>query len=173
MSKIKKWLLVSGMVSASTLLSHLALAQEAGFSAVVDSRLTYDDNILRAAKEAEQSDTSLVVAPELTLAGILGKQRFAAIYKGEYAKYADNGDVDYDDHDIRLRANFDHSNRFTSRFDVQYQDKHEDFGDVSNIFTNLTEFNHYTQTDISGRLIYGRQDSFGQLVFALGRSEKD
>ena len=81
MIKIKKWLLVSGMVSASTLLSHLALAQEAGLSAVVDSRLTYDDNILRAAKEAEQSDTSLVVAPELTLAGILGKQRFSALYK--------------------------------------------------------------------------------------------
>jgi hypothetical protein len=173
MIKIKKWLLVSGMVSASTLLSHFALAQEAGVSAVVNSRLTYDDNILRAAKEAEQSDTSLVVAPELTLAGILGKQRFSAVYKGEYAKYADNSDVDYDDHDIRLRAELDHSNRFTSRFDVQYQDKHEDFGDVSNIFTNLTEFNHFTQTDINGRITYGRQDSFGQLVLGLGRSNKD
>ena len=153
--------------------TQLALAQEAGLSAEVTTRLTYDDNILRAAKEAEQSDTSLVVAPELTLAGILGKQRFSAVYKGEYAKYADNGDVDYADHDIRLRADLDHSNRFTSRFDVQYQDKHEEFGDISNIFTNLTEFNHFTQTDITGRLIYGRQDSFGQLVFGLGRSEKD
>lgn len=173
MIKIKKWLLVSGMVSATTLLSHQALAQEAGLSAQVTSRLTYDDNILRAAKSAEQSDTSLVVAPELTLAGILGKQRFSAVYKGEYAKYADNGDVDYDDHDIRLRADFDHSNRLTSRFDVQYQDKHEEFGDISSIFTNLSEFNHYTQKDITGRLIYGRQDSFGQLVFGLGRSNKD
>lgn len=173
MIKFKKWLLLSGVVSASTLVSHLALAQEAGLSAVVDTRLTYDDNILRAADDFEESDTSLVVAPELTLAGILGKQRFSAVYKGEYAKYADNGDVDYDDHDIRLRADLDHSYRFTSRFDVRYQDKHEDFGDVSNIFTNLTEFNHYKQKDIYGRLVYGRQDSFGQLVFGLGTGSKD
>ncbi|KXI27230.1 outer membrane beta-barrel protein [Paraglaciecola hydrolytica] len=173
MIKIKKWLLVSGIVSASTLLSHQALAQEAGFSAAVDSRLTYDDNILRTADDFAQSDTSLVVAPELTLAGILGKQRFAAVYKGEYAKYADNGDVDYTDHDILVRADLDHSNRLTSRFDLRYLDKHEDFGDISNIFTNLTEFNHFTQTDINARLAYGRDDSFGQIVLGLGHSDKE
>ena len=147
--------------------------QEAGFSTKVDSRLTYDDNILRAADDFAKSDTSLVVTPELTLAGILGKQRFSVVYKGEYAKYADFSDVDYDDHDIRLQADFDHSNRLTSRFDVQYRDKHEEFGDINNIFNDLNEFNHYTENLINGRLAYGRQNSFGQLVLRVGRSERD
>jgi hypothetical protein len=149
------------------------MAQEAGFFAVVDSRLSYEDNILRESDANADSDSSVVVAPELTIAGILGKQRFSAVYKGEYAKYFDFSDVNYTDHDIRLRADFDHSNRLTSRFDVQYQDKHEDFGDLNTVFVNLNEFNHYTDKGLTGRLIYGRQDSFGQLVLRLARNKRD
>jgi hypothetical protein len=128
---------------------------------------------LRAADANAQSDTSLVVAPELRIAGIIGKQRFVVSYAGEYAKYFDNSDVNYNDHDIRLQANFDHSNRFTSGFDVQYKDKHEDFGDLNNIFDGFTEFNRYTEQQINGRFAYGRQDSFGQLVLRLGRTDRD
>lgn len=148
-------------------------AQEAGFSGEVDSRLTYEDNILRSSDNDAQSDTSLVVAPELTLAGILGKQRFAVTYQGEYANYFDNSDVSYTDHDISVQARFDHSNRLTSGFDVQYKDKHEDFGDLNTIFDGLTEFNRYTEKQINGQLGYGRQDSFGQLVLRLGRTNRD
>jgi len=149
------------------------MAQEAGFFAVIDSRLSYEDNILRESDANADSDTSVVVAPELTIAGILGKQRFSAVYKGEYANYFDFSDANYTDHDMRLRADFDHSNRLTSRIDVQYQDKHEDFGDLNTVFVNLNEFNHYTDKGLSGRLIYGRQDSFGQLVFRLARNKRD
>lgn len=149
------------------------IAQEAGFYVVVDSRLSYEDNILRESDANADSDTSLVVAPELTIAGILGKQRFSAIYKGEYAKYSDFSNVDYTDHDISLRADFDYSNRLTSRFDVQYQDKHEDFGDLNTVFVNLNEFNHFTDKGLAGELVYGRQDSFGQLVFRLARNNRD
>ncbi len=149
----------------------VAQAQEAGFSAEVDSRLTYDDNILRTSEANAQSDTSLVVAPELQLAGILGKQRFAVTYNGEYAKYQDNTDVNYTDHDIRLRADFDHSYRLTSGFDLQYKDKHEDFGEVNSISNGLSEFHRYNETQINGKFAYGRQDSFGQLVFRLGRTD--
>jgi hypothetical protein len=157
----------------ATIATTQIMAQEAGFFAVVDSRLSYEDNILRETDANADSDTSVVVAPELTIAGILGKQRFSAIYKGEYAKYFDFSDVNYTDHDIRLRADFDHSNRLTSRFDVQYQDKHEDFGDLNTIFVNLNEFNHFTDKGLSGRLIYGRQESFGQLVLRLARNKRD
>jgi hypothetical protein len=113
------------------------------------------------------------VAPELTLAGIIGKQRFTVTYLGEYANYFDNSDVNYTDHDIRLQADFDHSNRLTSGFDVQYKDKHEDFGDLNTIFTNLTEFNQFTETQLNGQLAYGRQDSFGQLVLRLGKTDRE
>lgn len=161
------------LILVASFASSQIIAQEAGFFAVVDSRLSYEDNILREADANADSDTSLVVAPELTIAGIIGKQRFSAKYKGEYAKYSDFSDVNYTDHDILLRADFDHSNRLISRFDVQYQDKHEDFGDLNNVFVNLNEFNHFTDKGLSGRLIYGRQDSFGQLVFRLARNNRD
>ena len=167
----KKAVLATAITLA--LASSQGSAQVSGFSAVVDSRLTYDDNILRTADEFSESDTSVVIAPELTLAGVLGKQRFSISYAGEYANYFDNSDVNYDDHDIRLRADLDHSNRLTSRFGLQYADKHEDFQDTSIIFNGLNEFNHYTQTQLDGRLAYGRQDSFGQLVFGLSRTERD
>lgn len=170
-NKVKKTVLATALLSA--ILSSQVNAQEAGFSATVDSRLTYDDNILRTSKGNEQSDTSLVVAPELELAGILGKQRFAVSYAGEYAKYFDNSDVNYTDHDVRFQARFDHSYRFTSGFDVLYKDAHEDFGDLNTIFDSLTEFNRYTEKQINGQLAYGRQDSFGQLVLRLGRNDKD
>jgi len=161
------------LILVASFASSQVMAQEAGFYAVVDSRLSYEDNILRESDANADSDGSVVVAPELTIAGILGKQRFSAVYKGEYAKYFDFSDVNYTDHDIRLRADFDHSNRLTSRFDVQYQDKHEDFGDLNTVFVNLNEFNHYTDEGLSGRLIYGRQDSFGQLVLRLARNNRD
>jgi hypothetical protein len=161
------------LILVSSFASSQVMAQEAGFYAVVDSRLSYEDNILRESDANADSDSSVVVAPELTIAGILGKQRFSAVYKGEYANYFDFSDVNYTDHDIRLRADFDHSNRLTTRFDVQYQDKHEDFGDLNTIFVNLSEFNHFTDKGLSGRLIYGRQDSFGQLVLRLARNKRD
>lgn len=170
---IKNNELIISVLLAAWFLTLPVNAQETGLSAEVDSRLTYDDNILRTAQEAEQSDTSLVVSPELELAGILGKQRFSMTYNGEYAKYFDKSDVNYDDHNILIRANLDHSYRLKSRFDVQYQNKHEDLADSSQIYTDFSEFNHYIQKDISGRLTYGRKDSSGQFVASLGRSQKD
>ena len=164
---------VLGICIAALLSTAYANAQEAGFTAEVDSRLSYEDNILRAADANAVSDTSLVVAPELTLAGIIGKQRFTVQYKGEYANYFDNSDVNYADHDIRLQADFDHSNRLTSSFDVQYKDQHEDVGELNTIFTNLTEFNQFTETQLNGQLAYGRQDSFGQLVLRLGKTDRE
>lgn len=112
------------------------------FFSVVDSHISYEDNILREAETNADIDNSVVIAPELTIAGILGKQCFSAVHKGEYAKHSDFSNVNYTDHDIRLRADFDHSNRLTSRFDAQYQDKHEDLGDLNTVFVNLNEFNH-------------------------------
>jgi hypothetical protein len=141
--------------------------------AEVDSRLTDDNNILRAADEFALSDTSLVVAPKLEIAGIVGKQRFTAIYNGEYAKYSDLSIVDYDDHDISLQADLDHSNNLTSRFDVQYADNHETFSELDGIFNELSEFNHYTESQINGLITYGRTESFGQLVLGLGRIDRD
>jgi hypothetical protein len=165
--------LLSTLIAGLCIASQATHAQQAGFLAEVDSRLTYEDNILRASDANAESDTSLVVAPKLTLAGILGKHRFSAIYGGKYAKYFDNSEVDYDNHNFRLTADFDHSPRFTSEVEFQYKDAHEDFSDLNDIFDGFTEFNRFTEKQLKTRFAYGRQDSFGQLVLRLERSDRD
>jgi hypothetical protein len=158
---------------AAVIASTQASGQEAGFSAEIDSRITDDNNILRAADEFAKSDTILVVAPKLEILGSMGKHSFSATYNGEYAKYSDFSDVDYDDHDVSLRANFDHSNNLTSRFDVIYTDNHENLADLDGTFNDLTEFNHFTESQLNGRIVYGRTESFGQLILGLGRADRD
>jgi hypothetical protein len=103
----------------------------------------------------------------------MGKHSFSATYNGEYAKYSDFSDVDYDDHDVSLRANFDHSNNLTSSFDVIYIDNHENLADLDGTFNNLTEFNHFTESQLNGSIVYGRTESFGQLILGLGRADRD
>ncbi len=167
----KSILLATVIVAA--IASTQVYGQETGFSADMDSRLTYEDNILRATDANAISDTSLVVVPELKLGGILGKQRFTATYAGEYANYFDNSDVSYTDHDIRLRADFDHSYRFTSRFDLRYKNEHEDIADSNNIFNNLGEFNTFSEKQVAGKFIYGRHSSLGQLELGLSYTDRD
>ncbi|MCF2949879.1 outer membrane beta-barrel protein [Paraglaciecola aquimarina] len=166
---MKKTLLTTAIISG--LWVNAVTAQEAGFLAEINSRLTYDDNILRTSKAFEQSDTSLVVTPKLELAGILGKQRFAVTYNGEYANYFDNSDVNYADHEFRIGANFDHSNRLTSAFSVLYRDEHQSLSQSNAISNTFTEFSRLSEKQINGQVAYGRQDSFGQLVLKLGHSE--
>lgn len=163
----------SAIVSVCLTTSMNVNAQEAGFSADVDTTLNYDDNIFRSADENEVEDTRVLLKPELRLAGILGKQRFSAVYNGEYANYFDNSNVNYTDHNLLMRAAFDHSNRLSSRFDMRYKDVHEEASDVQTIFTTLDDFNRYSEQLFSGRFVYGRGNSFGQIVISLGLLGRD
>ena len=105
--------------TALALCSSMALAQEddTGFFAEINSTIAHDDNIYRVTDDLALTDTYLSVAPDLKLIGGFGKQRFELSYKGDYTKFADTSDADYTDHDIRAKIHFDHSLRFTSKFE--------------------------------------------------------
>lgn len=167
---IKSGFLLVGLCSAN-----IGLAQEAGngFSAVINGELRYDDNILRQSDNNKKSGASLLVAPELTFAGGFGKQLFRAIYKGEYSNYFNNSDVNYNDHDLVLRADLDHSHRLNSRFIVQRRYFHEEVGNVNLVFNDLTEFNRVEQSTYRGEVAYGRNNSLGRVSLELRHDEAE
>ena len=160
---------------ALALCSSMALAQEdeTGFFAKADTTLAHDDNIYRVTDDLAQSDTYLSIAPELKLIGGFGKQRFELAYNGDYAKFGDASDADYTDHDVRAKINFDHTLRFTSKFEAGYQKEHEDPGTINRIQLNISEYNKYDQNFLLAGLAYGQESAIGRFALDYRRTEKD
>ena len=160
---------------ALALCSSMALAQEdeTGFFAKADTTLAHDDNIYRVTDDLAQSDTYLSIAPELKLIGGFGKQRFELAYKGDYAKFADASDADYTDHDVRAKINFDHTLRFTSKFEAGYQKEHEDPGAIDRIQLNISEYNKFNQSYLLAGAAYGQESAIGRVALDYRRTDKD
>ncbi|TPV53852.1 hypothetical protein FJ444_20190 [Aestuariibacter sp. GS-14] len=160
---------------ALALCSSMALAQEdaTGFFAKADTTLAHDDNIYRVTDDLAQSDTYLSVAPELKLIGGFGKQRFELSYNGDYSKFADTSDADYSDHDIRAKINFDHSLRFTSKFEAGYQKEHEDPGSINRIQLDITEYNKFNQNYFLAGFAYGGESAAGRIALEYRKNQKD
>ena len=160
---------------ALALCSSMAMAQEdeTGFFAKADTTLAHDDNIYRVTDDLAKSDSYLSVAPELKLIGGFGKQRFELSYTGDYSKFADASDADYTDHDIRAKINFDHSLRFTSKFEAGYQKEHEDPGAIDRIQLNITEYNKFNQNFFTAGVTYGSESAVGRFALDYRRTDKD
>ncbi|MFC3093313.1 hypothetical protein DRW07_03705 [Alteromonas sediminis] len=144
--------------------------EEAGATYGAGIYLGHDSNVLRQAEEA--SDTSLTVTPELELVGLYGKHRFSVNYQGDYKKYFDLDDLDYDSHDLKFEAKLDHSQRFTSGLLLQYQNRIEEPGVTDQSTLGLQEFNELDIVRIQGKGAYGRRDSIGQIVLMLNHNQQ-
>lgn len=174
-----------GMRNSTTfLLSTLAIAvlstnavaqsdEKPGLFATADASTVHDDNIYRVIDDLAQSDTYLRLRPELAAVGGLGKHRFQLSYNGDYAKFSDQSDADYTDHDLRGRIDFDHTLRFSSRFEAGYQKEHEDPGSINRLQLGMTEYNKYDQNFILVGLAYGSEEAIGRLAVNYLRTDKD
>ncbi|BBO28959.1 hypothetical protein AltI4_33470 [Alteromonas sp. I4] len=162
-------------IIALALSTSSALAQEddTGFFAKADTTIAHDDNIYRVTDDLAQSDTYLSVAPEVKLIGGIGKQRFELSYSGDYAKFGDVEDADYSDHDVRAKINFEHTIRFSSKFEAGYQSEHEDPGVFDRIQLNITEYNKFNRNFFLAELAYGQESAIGRLALDYRRTEKD
>jgi hypothetical protein len=176
---------VMGMRNSSTfLLSTLAIAmlstnavaqsdEKPGLFASADASIVHDDNIYRVIDDLAQSDTYLRLKPELAAVGGLGKHRFQLSYIGDYAKFSDQSDADYTDHDLRGRIDFDHTLRFSSQFEAGYQKEHEEPGTINRVQLDVTEYNKYNQSFVLAGLAYGSEEAIGRLALNYRRSDKD
>ena len=170
--------------SSKFILSALAIAvsssqvsaqsnEKPGLSATAAASIVHDDNIYRVTDELAQSDTYFRLAPELKAIGGIGKHRFQVSYTGDYAKFSDNSDADFTDHDLRGRIDFAHSLRFSTRFGAGYQKEHEEPGSINRIQLNMSEYNKFDQHFLFAGLAYGSLEAIGRLAFDYRRTDKD
>ena len=149
------------------------LAQSAGGLSLNASVLTgYDDNVLR--RSAASSDRTIKFLPELKLKSLYGKHQFYFGYNGGFTSYSDNSSLNYDDHNLSLRALFDHSRRFNSELQLTYQDKIEQPGTTNAVSTLVTnEFNQFSNKNALASFFYGSRKSIGQFVLAFDVDDRE
>ncbi|WP_339726349.1 outer membrane beta-barrel protein [uncultured Paraglaciecola sp.] len=145
-----------------SLCAKFATSQEVGLTPMVDLSVHQDSNIYRTS--AEVDGTIIQVAPEFAYATQYGKHDFQALYKGNYAKYQDNNNLDYFEHEMFAKAKLDLSHKFASDLGFGYQDSIEQPGSTNALSQQLDELNQRTTKGISASLFYGTKQSTGQLV---------
>ena len=74
-----------------------------GFTANTHLEVQHDDNIRRTGS-FEQSDTLVILKPELQWLTLFGKHQLDASYKGDYGFYSDEDDLNFDDHSVKLHG---------------------------------------------------------------------
>ena len=149
--------------------SFSVLSQEEGFAPGVEVNFLQDNNIYRTSDEI--SDTITSIAPTFAYNALYGKQVVSAIYNGDYAFYADNSDLNYLDHDISVKALLDHSYSLSSEFTANYQYLIEQPGTTNAVTSELSEFNQQSNTTFAAKVLFGAQQSKGQIVTAYAQSK--
>jgi hypothetical protein len=129
-----------------------------------------DSNITRTAEKT--SDKSAVFSPRIQLLSNFGQHKLVFDYQGNFAVYNDNSQYNYNDHDFKLAALFDHSYRVDSELTLSYQDKVEEPGSNSAETQLNNEFNHLTSKTAQAKLYYGTRASSGQIVLGLSHNQR-
>ena len=173
--QIDRNVLVCSALWSLAIFSQGTIAQDmkTGLSLKADSTLAFDDNIYRVPDELARSDTFLALSPEINVIGVTGKHRYQLTYLGDYAKFKEESGADYTDHDIRLRAEFNHSLRFGTQFSVGYKKEHEDPGSINLIQLDIQEYNKYDEGYVNIGMALGQESSIGRLSFNYRRTNKD
>jgi hypothetical protein len=156
--------------TACSLISTNSYAEERqGLLLNTEVQVQHDNNVLRKVEGA--SDSALLVSPELHYLTHSGKHIFALEYKGEYAAYKQNSDLNHDNHNIAVFARLDHSLKINSDFKLSYKNEVEEPGtnDSSTVFIN--EFNQTNKKQATAKFYYGTKKSIGQLVLGLDHRE--
>jgi hypothetical protein len=168
----KKMLLLSlNTLIVSMLLQSSAYAQERqGLILNTSLLILGDSNITRTAEAS--SDTATFFSPQLQFLSNVGRNIFVFDYRGDFAKYKNNSQYNYTDHDVNLSGIFDHSNRINSEFSFGYLYQIEEPGS-NNAQTQLdNEFNKRNRKSARAKFFYGTAASIGQFVLGLDHGQQ-
>jgi polysaccharide biosynthesis protein VpsM len=142
-----------------------------GFSTNTHIEILHDDNVRRTTDDSEQSDTIFAVNPKLQWLALFGKHQIKLNYKGDFGFYSDEDKLNYDDHNIKARGEFDHSYHVSTQFELGYKEDHDDPGSTNAIAFNTEEFNLFSDKHAKGTFFYGRQESQGQLALRVNHHQ--
>jgi hypothetical protein len=129
-----------------------------------------DSNITRTSEEI--SDTSATFSPKIQFLSNIGQHNFVIDYQGNFATYNDNSQYNFNDHDLKLAALFDHSYKVNSEFTLGYQDTVEEPGSTNAASQLSDEFNQQTRKSALAKLYYGTSASIGQLVLGVDHNQQ-
>lgn len=154
-------------------LEKLTNTELSGFLPNVTTSLQYEDNVRRAPEPFAQNDTRLALRPDLPLLWNFGTHKAGLSYEGEYAQYAQESELNYNDHAINSVALFDHSSRLKTALEFGHNRGHN-IPDDNNVAANLTSaLDRWKENHAAALVGYGSRASQGQLVSKVSYQERN
>ena len=161
---MKKNLTYISVITVTLVTSLAAQAQddmEPGFYPGVGLSLASDDNIYRT-NTGVTSDTYFLLNPSLLFKGQFGKHSVDVSYAGNYAYYQAETGENYGDNYTNADAKLDLTPKFNLNLNAAYSTLHESRGAAGTDLTISPTPNLYTDTHLSGEVVYGRRTNTGQ-----------
>jgi hypothetical protein len=156
-----------------------ALAQESrdegGFQANVGVYFDWNDNIFNSST-LDIEDWIARISPELSLSSAPGKRQFSAQYVGDYGKYFDSSDDDYEDHSLTGRGLFQTGSRGELDVSAEFERGHDSRGSrlTRGVPPDSPEFpsepDVFERIDGTAQYTHGASGARGRLNFGLGVS---
>ncbi len=148
-------------------------SNNSGFQPKIDIQLQREDNVRRAPKQSKQSDSILILKMDLPLRWNFGKHKLDLTYKSEYAEYADQKVLNYNDHQLSSRLLLDHSYRLNTEYELGYIREH-DMPDDNNIVANRADKpSQWKEKYVQANLLYGTSSSPGEVITQLKYRQRD
>ena len=166
--------LVVGWLSAATVLAQES-SDEGGFDANVGLHFDWNDNVFDSSDQDTESWIARV-SPELSLSSAPGKRQFSAQYAGDYGKFFDSSDDDYQDHSLTGRGLIQMGSRGLLDVSAIFEQGHQSRGrgltrgldpDSPDFPTEPDEFD---RIDWTAQYTHGAEGARGRLNFGLGGS---
>lgn len=141
-----------------------------GFYPAIGVGIDYTDNLLRTT-DNEISDHAYIVIPSLLWRIPWRKHDLDFIYAGEFARWQDISNEDYDDHSLLGRLNLDLSRILDLDLQGGYDRNHEERGS-SGSSIELTEVpDEWDETFVGARAVLGRRSARLQLAGEIEERE--
>lgn len=169
--------LVAGWLSAAPALAQQS-DDEGGLQANVGLHFDLNDNIFDSSTQEIESWIARI-SPDLLLSSTPGKRQFSAQYVGDYGKFFDSSDDDYEDHSLTGRGLFQSGSRGLLDLSAVFEQGHYGRGSGqtegvppdSPLFPS--EPDEFERTDWTAQYTHGAEGARGRLNFGLGGSDLD
>ncbi|GFD95567.1 hypothetical protein KUL156_10840 [Alteromonas sp. KUL156] len=148
-----------------------ALSEENGVLAALNIAYKNDSNVQR--NGLGRSDDLVAISPDIAYTNYFGKHALNVGYSGEYTRFSDQSNLNFENHSVLGSLAFDHSLRFTSKITGSLQKGVEDPSQVNSLINNFEEFTKFKKAAINGEFAYGRKESIGQIVIGVDAANAD
>jgi len=150
-----------------------AASNSSGFQPIIDVQLQHEDNVRRAPRHSQQSDSILILKMDLPLRWDFGKHKLDVTYEGEYSQYAKQKALNYNDHELRSRFLLDNSYRLNTEYELGFIREH-DIPNDNDVVANLTgKPNRWKEKYVKANLLYGKNASQGQVITKLEYKQRN